>query len=262
MMWFDFGKIIETMKLIDKCTVNTSYPFPSRSRRIKNKRRNKKGNERRNYKMPEISKDYIKKNKKLIQKYPFLQTKDCIKKNKELIQKYPFLQTKDFQGNKTFECTWLDFMPEGWKQCFGELLCEDILKVLQKSSISLEDFTILDIKEKFGTLRVYWTGSNELECELEDIINKYEYLSKYTCVLCGKVNVPIYGGWISPYCNECASKVYPKPYKNHQIEDAHLQNTFTKTVYRSSDATKKDVILDISDIIERIDKKFKGDFHE
>lgn len=42
MMWFDFGKIIETMKLIDKCTVNTSYPFPSRSRRIKNKRRNKK----------------------------------------------------------------------------------------------------------------------------------------------------------------------------------------------------------------------------
>lgn len=193
--------------------------------------------------MPEISKDYIKKNKKLI-------------------QKYPFLQTKDFQGNKTFECTWLDFMPEGWKQCFGELLCEDILKVLQKSSISLEDFTILDIKEKFGTLRVYCTGSNELECELEDIINKYEYLSKYTCVLCGKVNVPIYGGWISPYCDECACKSYPEPYKSHQIEEAHLQNTFTKTVYCRSNATKKDVFLDISDIIKRIDKKFKGDFHE
>ena len=178
-----------------------------------------------------------------------------VEENKKLIQKYPFLQTKDCQGNEIFECTWLDFMPKGWKQCFGELLCEDILKVLQKSSTSLEDFTILDIKEKLGTLRVYWTGSNELECELEEIINKYEYLSKYTCVLCGKLNVPIYGGWISPYCDECACKAYP-------IEEAHLQNTFTKTIYRRSNATKKEVILDISDIIERIDKKFKGDFHE
>lgn len=42
MMWFDFSKLMRTMKLIDYCTENKSYPYPSRSRRIKNKRRNKR----------------------------------------------------------------------------------------------------------------------------------------------------------------------------------------------------------------------------
>lgn len=190
------------------------------------------------------------------------ENKDYIEENKKLIQKYPFLQTKDFQGNKTFECTWLDFMPEGWKQCFGELLCEDILKVLQKYLVPIEEFTIIDIKEKFGTLRVYWSGSAEYECELEDVIDKYEHLSRYTCIHCGQINVPIYGGWISPYCDECASQIYPEPYKNHQIKEGSLKKVFTKTEYRSIDDTKRTVTLDIGDIIERINEKFKGSYYE
>lgn len=177
-----------------------------------------------------------------------------IEQNKVLVKKYPFLRLHNL-----FEYTWLDYMPEGWKQCFGELLCEDILKHLQKSLIKPEDFKITDIKEKYGTLRLYYF--NEIE-GLDEIIMKYEHLSAHTCIHCGKVNVPIYGGWISPHCDECACKSYPEPYKSHQIEEAHLQNTFTKTVYCRSNATKKEVVLDISDIIKRIDKKFKGDFHE
>ena len=42
MMWPDLGKCIEMMKLIDKVTETKYLPYPSRSRRIKNKRRNKR----------------------------------------------------------------------------------------------------------------------------------------------------------------------------------------------------------------------------
>lgn len=42
MMWPDLGKCIENMKLIDKVTETKYLPYPSRSRRIKNKRRNKR----------------------------------------------------------------------------------------------------------------------------------------------------------------------------------------------------------------------------
>lgn len=46
MMWTDLGKCIENMKLIDKVTETKYLPYPSRSRRIKNKRRNKRRNKR------------------------------------------------------------------------------------------------------------------------------------------------------------------------------------------------------------------------
>ena len=44
---------------------------------------------------------------------------------------------------------------------------------------------------------------------MEDILTKYEDISQYTCVVCGKINVPIFDdGWISPFCREC--------YKSHR----------------------------------------------
>ena len=38
---------------------------------------------------------------------------------------------------------------------------------------------------------------------MEDILTKYEDISQYTCVVCGRINVPIFDdGWISPFCIE------------------------------------------------------------
>lgn len=41
-MWYDFDKWYSMMKFIDKFKENNAFYNPSRSRRIKNKRRNKK----------------------------------------------------------------------------------------------------------------------------------------------------------------------------------------------------------------------------
>ncbi len=42
---------------------------------------------------------------------------------------------------------------------------------------------------------------------MDDILTKYEDISKYTCLVCGKIIVPVFDdGWISPFCPECYKK--------------------------------------------------------
>ena len=65
------------------------------------------------------------------------------------------------------------------------------------------DFHIDDVKEKFGSLRMY---SNAPE-EWNDHLDAWEYISAHTCIVCGKF--PVFTnttGWICPVCEECASK--------------------------------------------------------
>ena len=73
----------------------------------------------------------------------------------------------------------------------------------------LYEWRITDIKEKFGTFRLYCNyGSNELY----NIINKYEELSWHTCINCGKSATYTSKGWISPYCEDCINKDMPDRY--------------------------------------------------
>ena len=51
--------------------------------------------------------------------------------NKSLIKKYPWLIPRSRRTGKVinnYDYTWteLDAMPKGWREAFGELLCEEI----------------------------------------------------------------------------------------------------------------------------------------
>jgi hypothetical protein len=66
----------------------------------------------------------------------------------------------------------------GWEQLIRDMLTE----IAHNSDrISAPEFT--QIKEKFGTLRVY--GYNISDDE-QEILDKYERLSAVTCEVCGK----------------------------------------------------------------------------
>lgn len=92
-----------------------------------------------------------------------------------------------------------DFMPKGWRKAFGIKMCNDIKKQLKKDKI-LYRWRIMDIKEKYGTLRLY---CNYGSTELYDLIDQYERDSILYCIKCGKKAEYISKGWISPYCSNC-----------------------------------------------------------
>lgn len=98
--------------------------------------------------------------------------------------------------------TELDAMPEGWRKAFGLKMCEEIKQSLIKTGGRklLNKYRICQIKEKFGGLRWYDNNSTK---EIQNIINKYETISEYTCIDCGKSAKYRTKGWIVPLCENC-----------------------------------------------------------
>ena len=133
-------------------------------------------------------------------------------RNRELCKKYPFLLP--YAGRKgeadgppddwdyDFEYTELDRMPKGWRDAFGTQLCDELKEELVSAGM-LDSYRVAEIKEKWGELRWYDTGSTR---HGNEILDKYTCLSRHTCILCGKKAKWISRGWISPFCDECVAK--------------------------------------------------------
>lgn len=92
----------------------------------------------------------------------------------------------------------LSQLENGWRFAFGIRFCNELQKAILDSNA--EDFLITQIKEKFGSLRVYSIGATE---EIKKVIKKYEKLSQKTCVNCGAPATRITTNWIMPYCDNC-----------------------------------------------------------
>ena len=96
---------------------------------------------------------------------------------KKLIERFP----KMFRGiykpmTETAMC-WGFECGDGWYDIIYKL-CEDIEKMKLP-----EEFEVMQVKEKYGTLRFYTSGSTD---EIEDRIDKAEQESAKTCEWCGK----------------------------------------------------------------------------
>ena len=59
------------------------------------------------------------------------------------------------------------------------------------------------IKEKFGGLRVYFTGGDSY---IEGLVSMAESFSYKICEVCGERGSPNKGGWISTLCEKCRNK--------------------------------------------------------
>lgn len=98
--------------------------------------------------------------------------------------------------------TELDSLESGWGVAFGERLCKDLKDaiIISGGYKALFKFRILQIKEKFGKLEIYYAGYSK---EVNKVISKYSKLSEEICIKCGKPATYISKGWISPYCDDC-----------------------------------------------------------
>ena len=95
-----------------------------------------------------------------------------------------------------------DAVEPGWNKAFGKQYLNDLKKQLKKDKM-LYSWRIMDIKEKWGCLNLYYNYGSE---ELYSLISVYEDISWNTCIKCGKPATHTSKGWISPYCEECVNK--------------------------------------------------------
>lgn len=82
-----------------------------------------------------------------------------------IIKKYSYMKLPHF------ECD------DGWNKLISDL-CRDLAKVDKKKEIR-----VLQIKEKYGSLRFYTSYFNQ---KCHEIINDYEFKSCQICEICGE----------------------------------------------------------------------------
>lgn len=130
-----------------------------------------------------------KLNYKLVQDFPFLLPKNRFDRGINIIGEYGY----------RFEHTEISAMPKGWLIAFGKEMISEIKKdILAYDTNFLYEYTITDIKEKYGSLRWYDSGATE---KMYKTIGKYENLSIKKCVVCGEpgeIDNDRY--WLEPLC--------------------------------------------------------------
>lgn len=99
-----------------------------------------------------------------------------------------------------FECG------KGWERIINECLDE-----MEETTYAKID--ILQIKEKYGTLRIYFeVTANDQEESLDllnSVVSKYETLSGHICELCGEFDTAKLrerSSWFKTLCDTCAEK--------------------------------------------------------
>lgn len=199
-----------------------------------------------------------------------------------LCGKYPFLIPRyDWSGeivkDYDYTSTYLDDIPVGWRKAFGEMMCEEIKQELVRYNY-LNEYRILQIKEKYGGLRWYDNGT-PIGCKVQEIIDKYSVLSENICIICGKPDVPIIGsGWISPYCKKCYTtpsdwykEEHPDKidewtefhtdewnYFNNKDDDNIMLNSYTVEKW-SKEKGDEEITYDISETANKIRKKWRSE---
>lgn len=127
-----------------------------------------------------------------------------LERNKKLIEEYPFLQPRNVWTDKISEdydysyVLGVDDIPKGWERLFLQM-CKDLKKQLIKDNY-LDKFRFTQIKEKYNTLRLYNNGCSE---KAHRILDKYEYMSRYICTICGNIAEYETQNYRASFCRNC-----------------------------------------------------------
>ena len=206
------------------------------------------------------------------------------KKMEELLEKYPFLKHRHFWKLEPDEVygTLEENLEHNYYKYWDGTGWEDIWKNrylprLFKEYDSWDDdtkkkFYFSQVKEKFGTLRIYTSFSSD-----NDLETIAEWFSEYTCAKCGKEPRTEDGkrviwttrGWIMNLCEDCARKYIENGYEDLADEDATVNETLKAIRHvkekpfgyiRSGKPRSKTVLFrETDDNWMEIDKVIEGD---
>jgi hypothetical protein len=121
----------------------------------------------------------------------------------DILQKYWF-----FKPDSTLQNNLISFGFEtgpGWNSIIDEL-CSKIEVLLDtKYPECKENFSVLQVKSKYATLRFYVSGAPD---EIYDLINTYEDKTETICEECGSTSAMTrsHYGWYTALCDDCEVK--------------------------------------------------------
>ena len=82
------------------------------------------------------------------------------------------------------------------EQRLAEIVAGDFREIPE----SIPPVTLDQVKEKFGTLRFYYSGGDDY---ISGMVSLAESLTGVTCESCGNVGERRGGGWVHTYCTPC-----------------------------------------------------------
>jgi hypothetical protein len=108
---------------------------------------------------------------------------------------------------------------QAWKQDYKDDMRERMLvEESRKLPAPIPQVTLDQVKEKFGTLRFYYTGGDEA---IDGMVRMAESMSGCTCEVCGNPGRRVGGGWITTLCKEHAEArgIYQEDEEDETVED-------------------------------------------
>ena len=91
--------------------------------------------------------------------------------------------------------------PNDWDFKNAEEVFKDVKKQTRTVPQACSQVVVSQVKEKFGTLRFYYSGGDDT---VDGMVRMAESMSALTCEECGVPGVSRHGGWIRTLCDEHA----------------------------------------------------------
>ena len=119
-----------------------------------------------------------------------------------LCKRYPqMMVNRDKSMMETCMC-WGFACGDGWFNILDQLMgnIQHHIDWKNKKEEVVPQVTLDQVKEKFGTLRFYYTGGDDV---IDGMVTMAESMSGVTCEECGSPGKRGGGGWITTLCKPC-----------------------------------------------------------
>jgi len=143
---------------------------------------------------------------------------DQVLQNK-LYKKYPSLFTNKDKSIQESCMTWGIECGNGWYDLLSSVCwrisqheknIEERIRIRNEAGKDNDEIDLKyspvkfdQIKEKFGGIRIYYTGGDEY---VNGVVSLADEMSYKLCEVCGNSGTPSKDGWITTLCDNCRSK--------------------------------------------------------
>ena len=123
----------------------------------------------------------------------------------QLCERYPKMMVNRHKNMQETAMCWGFECGDGWYNILNALMgnIQGHIDWKNKKEEVVPQVTLDQVKEKFGTLRFYYTGGDDY---IRGLVSMAESMSAVTCEECGNPGEQTRGGWIKTICAPCEDK--------------------------------------------------------